>query len=80
MNPVAQSELDTLAQALARLLATWWQVHAMTAMQSRAPPITHPGQANSQVHSQTINALEAGKMTGNSNASVDNEADVSTQH
>jgi hypothetical protein len=48
MSPPARPDFDQLAQALARLLATWWHLHATTAMQSRAPPKMPTDQSESQ--------------------------------
>jgi hypothetical protein len=64
MRDSVQSDFDHLAQVLARLLATWWQAHLVTATQSRAPPTTHAGHADSLDDVQTISALDTGKRKG----------------
>jgi hypothetical protein len=38
MTATPERDVDRLAHALARLLATWWQMRAANAPPSRAPP------------------------------------------
>ena len=38
MSAVTQTDLDSLAQALAQLLVAWWRLHEHEDAQSRAPP------------------------------------------
>jgi hypothetical protein len=80
MRDLVQSDFDHLAQALAQLLATWWQVHLVTATHSRAPPTTHAGHADSLNDVQTISALDTGKRIGDRNATRSNQAADNAEH
>jgi hypothetical protein len=61
MSGAARPELDQLAQALARLLSTWWQLRTTTATHSRAPPQAQTDQSESQVRFPTDEPLKAGQ-------------------
>lgn len=61
MSTIAQPDLDNLAYALARLLATHWQcqLHATATKQSRAPPEAKAGRSDEQFDSPAVMTVDA---------------------
>jgi hypothetical protein len=63
MTTPLQPDLDNLAYALARLLATYWQcqLHVTATKQSRAPPVVKADRTDDQFDPQAVTTVDAEK-------------------